>query len=238
MVLRRFSQPPDSSSGASTPHIPSSYGPPVLETAGSKEEEPIIPHPDVFTSTSLAHLPVAGFVTQSGGMTEFRTTEYISTVAQCAAHLELLGCFSKLRSDLESSEVIGKWLLHGPDVVPSEPPEAVIKWRAFVAKATERFHKWWMQFPEVVKKLDDLLKAKKDEGNVTVKEKGGQPVGDKTRVWDILRRVRQEDGVKLDGELAKGLESANYIRNAKHRTLTMDTLPPLGKSLPIWYQSG
>lgn len=205
----------------------------MLETATSKEEEPIVPHLDVFSSTSLAHLPAVDSITQSGGVTEFRTKEYIPTVAQCAAHLELLGCLSKLRSDVEASEVIGKWLFHGPNEVSSQPPDAVIKWRAFVAKATERFHKWWMQFPEVIKKVDDLLKTK-DEGNIAEKERvEKKPVGDKTRVWGILKkngkRVRQGDDVKLDGELAKGLESANYMLNAKHRTLTVDTLPPLGK---------
>lgn len=213
----------------------SGYGPPVLEVAASKEEEPIIPHPDVFTSTNLAHLPAADFNTHSGGVTEFRTKEYIPTVAQCAAHLELLGCFSKLRSDVEASEVIGKWLFYGPDTASSEPPEAVIKWRFFVAKATERFHKWWMQFPEVVNKVNDHIKTK-DEGNVAEKEKGDKPVhaGDKIRVLDIFKRARQEDlGVKFDDELAKGLEGANYMLKAKHRTLTVDTLPPLGKLFPI-----
>lgn len=232
------------------------YDPPEFETATSKEEEPIIPHPSVFTATRLAQVPIFELVNQSMGSNgsngDCDMKAYIPTASQCAAHLELLGCFSKLRADVESSEAIGSWLFgtekfadetNATDATTTSSP-GDIKWRAFVGKAVERFHLWWINFPLVVKELDRVKKRgvadDKRPDFELVRKAGAHGTGrDTERRNSFLRQWKKKKTrpESMGADVFKGLhdfQKDDFASHVKFRTLTADMLPPLGRLFDVF----
>ena len=236
-LLHRTSSSGSNSDVTSTSSSSSSsfnYGPPEFEDAKSKEEEPIIPDSGVFESTRLAQVPVAelmkGMIKKKGDIMD----AFIPTVAQCAAHLELLGCFSKLRAKVEGSEEIERWLFEKERDVEGVSDTRDIKWRAFVEKAVERFHMWWINFPEVVKNLPEPVDCGKN-GLLGLNEKP-----ESTRAKKQVRLKQIEDRnpflVRLMREPPKPsvmdifpeFQKNDFGSGVSFRNMTAETLPPLG----------
>jgi len=218
------------SSGSSSSSF--GYGPPEFQDAKSKEEEPIIPDPGVFRSTRLAQIPLTEHNPKERGD---MAAAYIPTVAQCAAHLELLGCFSKLRAKVEGSEEIGRWLFGKGHDAKGTSGAGDIKWRAFVGKAVERFHMWWMNFPEVVKKLsepEDRGKSRpvsftdKPKSTLVKNQARPKPLEEKNLFLRHWKRKPAKPGVT--GTLAE-IQKSDFAGGISFTNMAAEVLPPLGK---------
>lgn len=113
-----------------------SYGGPApsFALATSRNDEPAIPDPAVFTTTPLA--------ASSGGL---------PTVSQCAVHLELLQALSRLRDRVTNESAL-------IEVFGTVDEEQETWWRAFVEVAVERFGVWWWGVDE------ELQRRRRGEG--------------------------------------------------------------------------
>jgi len=243
-LLHRSSSSGSDSDATSTSSSSSSssfnYGPPEFQDAKSKEEEPIIPDSGLFKSTRLAQVPVTELMKEMIKEKSDMMDAFIPTVAQCAAHLELLGCFSKLRAKVEGSEEIGRWLFEKEHNAEGASDAGDVKWRAFVGKAVERFHMWWINFPEVVKNLPEPVDCGKHE-LLSLNEKPGS-----TRAKKQVGLKQAEDRnpflMQLMGKPAKPgvmdifteFQKNDFGSEISFRKMTAETLPPLGTS-SLWF---
>ncbi|KAF8433164.1 hypothetical protein BGX38DRAFT_1223249 [Terfezia claveryi] len=205
-----------------------SYGPPEFEDAKSKEEEVIIPDSGVFKSTRLAQVPVTELMKQLIKERDATMDAFIPTVAQCAAHLELLGCFSKLRAKVEASEEIGRWLFGKEYDAEGASDAGDIKWRAFVGKAVERFHMWWINFPEVVKNLPEPVDYGK-YGPLSLNEKL-----ESRKQAGFLRQWKRKPAKPGVMDIFTELEKNAFGSGISFRKMTAETLPPLDVLL-VWH---
>lgn len=208
-----------------------SYGPPEFQDAKSKEEEPIIPDLGMFKSTRLAQVPMTELVRQMDRGDIMGAL--IPTVAQCAAHLALLGCFSKLRAKVEGSEEIERWLFGKEHDLEGTSDAGDIKWRAFVGKAVERFHMWWINFPEVVKNLPEpvdcgkhglLSLHEKPECTPAKKQVRVKPIEDRNLFRQWKRKPVKHGVMDIFTEFQKN----DFASGISFRNMTPETLPPLG----------
>lgn len=99
---------------------------PTFPLATSRNDEPAIPDPAVFTTTPLA---------ASG----------LPTVSQCAVHLELLQALSRLRDRVTKESALIK-------VFGTVEEEQETWWRAFVEIAVGRFEVWWWGVDEELRR--------------------------------------------------------------------------------------
>lgn len=232
---RRSSSSGRSSDVASTASSSSSssfnYGPPEFQDAKSKEEELTIPDSGVFKSTRLAQVPVMELMKQLIKERGETMDAFIPTVAQCAAHLELLGCFSKLRAKVEKSEEIGRWLFEKEYDAEGASDAGDIKWRAFVGKAVERFHMWWINFPEVVKNLPEPVDCGK-YGPLSLNEKPEFTPAKKQA--GFLRQWKRKPAKPGVMDIFTELEKNDFGSGISFRKMTAETLPPLDV-LMVWH---
>ncbi|KAF8425289.1 hypothetical protein EV426DRAFT_641894 [Tirmania nivea] len=248
-LLRRSSSSGSNSDVTSTSFSSSSssfnYGPPEFQDAKNKEEEPIIPDSGVFKSTRLTQVPVTELmkemIRERGDIVE----AFIPTVAQCAAHLELLGCFSKLKAKVEGSEEIGEWLFDKKHDAEGTIDTGNIKWRAFVGKAVERFHMWWINFPEVVKNIPELIDCGKHELSSLNEKPVPRPVKKQVDLKPIeeknfFRQWKRKPAKSGVMEIFMEFQKNDFGSGVSFRKMTAETLPPLGTFNPsdvllVWH---
>lgn len=100
--------------------LKNSLGPaPSFAPAASRNDEPAIPDPAVFTIAPLA--------ATAGG---------VPTVSQCAVHLELLGALSLLHRRVTKEAAL-------IEVFGTVDEERETWWHAFIEVAVGRFRTWW-----------------------------------------------------------------------------------------------
>ncbi len=100
---------------------------------------------------TLAHMPVIPKENLFGTLVDYDPGNPLPTVAQCAAHLELLEAFLVLKRKVIRSKKLDT--IFGLDPKGQSATEfaklRLVKWDQFITMAVIRFEAWWQFMPAI-----------------------------------------------------------------------------------------